>query len=983
MISLSGLLLTVVGGALSWLVWSVLRRGRGPLPTAAFAVAALAPALLVFGCLELADLQGRLGELRLSLHAIELAADAPALTLGGDAQADDVTASGLAKGAVALSPRGVRARLFPTAQDRRDAAPPAIVSLGQGADRRFLGEQPLRSGDAVCLRRCGGAGAQWYQFDAAAARFWPARMTAGGIVRLAGAAAAPPMPQRRALKLFPGLSWAPDQAVFPLRNHLPASDGARDSGDCGQVWYCTAAGQPVRSFLFQPGGLRRDWRILLLDPGAELAHAAGGAPVAAPADAWAALDKPTGVAVWEARFSDVEPLGDSGALGRLVERRSFEVEPARGGELTLRFDTDPVVVAGVCNQGRRAFARVVANQSPAPADAVAFPQLGGDLASSLSGPVGVSSLTPCPTLQRIGFDLSRPHGAKGRFTLDWFGGFAPLWILAAAWAVLSFTLQRRLWAEGRTAFALTAVVQLLLALRLLFAIAGAGADPSLDWRSLAASSALAYAAVPSLALLWGQASLERRRAAVELALFMAAMVAALLVWLGPAAVFDRSDRLSLALSALVVAWSAVHVFRLPVEARVRDAAKAVRARSWAPWAVLGLAAAALGAAAAWLGIAERSIVPAVVVAAALAALAGWRLQSRRFPAAPWNQPWALVLIAAAAARTGLGLVGVKERAGVAVSALYTPAIIAGFALLLAGVLKAARENRLRAVSLGAVSFGAAVVLAVAAVAFAVSDSGYALVVTPVLLGAGAWWGLTQAAGRGPGWRLARLGWGGPAAALTALWLCLLIVMPRLDAFEDFNSILRASGDDQAERVLDTLSRHLQVDNNLTRIYALARPYTLASTGTATAETQRAWSVQINDYTAPVLGRGYLTPPHLTSLLRPVQLSDNASAIQLMSPFGRLSAAALLLLLGLLAAGCARISLPAGGAAGRSAPDLAAILSLWLVFGTAAYMVLGNLQLVPFTGRNLYLLAPGSESDLLEALSLFAIAFWGLGRKGGR
>jgi hypothetical protein len=253
----------------------------------------------------------------------------------------------------------------------------------------------------------------------------------------------------------------------------------------------------------------------------------------------------------------------------------------------------------------------------------------------------------------------------------------------------------------------------------------------------------------------------------------------------------------------------------------------------------------------------------------------------------------------------------------------------------------------------------------------------------VLFGAGAWWGLTQAEGKGGGWRLARLGWGAPAAALTALWLCVLVVLPRLDAFEDFNSILHATGDDQAERVLDTLSRHLQVDNNLTRVYALARPYTLASTGTADAETQRAWSVQINDYTAPVLGRGYLTAPHLTSLLRPVQLSDNASAIQLMSPFGRLSAAALLLLLGLLASGCARASLPAAGAAHRSAPDVAAVLSLWMVFGTAAYMVLGNLQLVPFTGRNLYFLAPGSESDLLEAVSLFAIAFWGLGRKGGR
>ena len=994
-ISLSGLLLTAVGGALSWLVVSVLRRSRGPLPRAAFAVAAFAPALLLFGCLELADLQGRIGELRLSLQSIELASGAPAVTVGGDGQADDFVAPGLAKGAVSLSPAGVKVRLFPTDQDRTDGAPPAIVSLGRGAERRFLGEQVLKSGDAVCLRRCDGASAQWYQFDAAAARFWPARMAEGRIARSSGAASGPPMPQRRALKLFPGLSWGPDQAVFPLRNHLPAADGAPESapestpggGDCGQVWYCTAAGQPVRSFLFQLGGLRRDWRILLLDPGARLAHVAGGGAVsivAPEAEAEAAITTATEVVVWEARFSDVEPLGVTGALGRLVERRSLEVGPSKDGGLAIGFDTDPVVVAGVCNQGRRAFARTVANQDPAPADAVALPELGGGLASSLSGPLGVSTLAPCHTLQRVGFELARPHtgsgfGASGRFRLDWFGGFTLLWVIAAAWAGLSFRLQQRLWPDGRIPLALTAVVQLLLGLRLLFGIAGAGADPSLDWRSLAASTALAYVAVPALALLWGPASLERRRAAFEISLFTAAVVAALSVWLGPAALLDRGDRLSLALCALVIAGSAVCVLRLPVKARMRDTVKAFTGQPWAPWALLAVLAAALAAAAAWLAIADGSILPVIVLAFALAALAVWRLQSRRFPSAVWNQPWAVVLLLAAAARVAIGFLGVKERAGVAVSALYTPAMIAGFALLLTAMLKAAREDRAQAARLAAICFAAAVALAVTAVAFAVSDSGYALVVTPVLFGAGAWWGLTQAAGKGGSWRLARLGWGAPAAALTALWLCLLILLPRLDAFEDFNAILRATGDDQAERVLDTLSRHLQVDNNLTRIYALARPYTLASTGTADAETQRAWSVQVNDYTAPVLGRGYLTAPHLTSLLEPVQLSDNASAIQLMSPFGRLSAATLLLLLGLLAAGCARASLPAAGASHRSAPEVAAILSLWLVFGTAAYMVLGNLQLVPFTGRNVYLLAPGSESDLLEALSLFAIAFWGLGR----
>jgi hypothetical protein len=253
----------------------------------------------------------------------------------------------------------------------------------------------------------------------------------------------------------------------------------------------------------------------------------------------------------------------------------------------------------------------------------------------------------------------------------------------------------------------------------------------------------------------------------------------------------------------------------------------------------------------------------------------------------------------------------------------------------------------------------------------------------VLFGAGAWQGLTLGRGKEPLWRLSRAAWAAPAVLLTAGWLFLLVAAPRLDAFEDFNAILHANGEAQSQLVLNTLDRHLQVDNNMTRLYALARPSTLASTGTATAENQRAWEVQINDYTAPLFGRGFLTPPHLTSLLRPVQLSDNSSAIHLMSPFGRAAAAAFLVLLGLLASGSARASLPAGGAASRSFPEIAGMLALWLVFGAAAYMILGNLQIVPFTGRNVYFLAPASESDLLEGVTLFAIAFWGLGRPRGR
>jgi hypothetical protein len=993
---MSGLLLLSVLAALSFLVAGALRR-KGPLSGVEIALAAFAPAVLVFGCIGLADLEGRIGELRLSLDAVEIAPGARPISIGGDAEADDFTTSGLVRKAVTLAPgepARIEARLFPTAQERAHGEAPVVVSIGAGPDRTFLGAQPLVSGDALCLGRCEGKAARWYQFDAAGARFWPAEVGADGIRRLAAdpADAAPPMPQRKALKLVPGLSWSPDQAVFPLRNHLPAKDGASGGEECGRVWYCAAGSSPALSFLFQKGGLRRDWQVLLLDPGARLAHAANGAvaftePASRAGLVGADLAHESVVAVWEARFSDVEPL-DSGAYGRLVERRSLHVAPTKDGGLSLRFDAAPVVVLGVCNGGHRSFAKLVANGQPAVGDVTGFSELGGELAQALSGPIGASAVAPCPTLQRIPFDLARAGYAKGRFQLDWFGGVGLVWVLAACWAGLSFAGQKRLWRDSRIAFALLAAVQLLLALRLLFGLAGAGADPSLDWRAVAASSMLAYVAVPSLALLWGPASAERRRTAVQLALFMAATVAALWLWLGQAALLDRSDRFSLALSALVFVAAAASVLRLPLATWAGRGVEALRGRPWAKWTAAGVAGAGLVATAAWMSLDNGSLLPVVaitvLIALAGAGLAAWRLARSWMN---WSEPvptWALVLYGAAALRFALGVLGVKERVlGVAVSALYTPALALGFGLLFADLAKAAREGRAQRVWRLAVYAGAAVVVAVAGVSFAISDSGYALIMTPVLFGAGAWWGVTLARAKGSLWRLSRAAWGAPAAALVAGWLFLLVVAPRLDAFEDFNPILHANGEAQSQLVLNTLDRHLQVDNNMTRLYALARPSTLASTGTATAENQRAWEVQINDYTAPLFGRGWLTPPHLTTLLRPVQLSDNSSAIHLMSPFGRAGAAALLLLLGLLAGGCARASLPAGGAAARSFPETAGVLSLWLVFGAAAYMILGNLQIVPFTGRNVYFLAPTSESDLLEALALCAIAFWGLARQGSR
>ena len=66
---------------------------------------------------------------------------------------------------------------------------------------------------------------------------------------------------------------------------------------------------------------------------------------------------------------------------------------------------------------------------------------------------------------------------------------------------------------------------------------------------------------------------------------------------------------------------------------------------------------------------------------------------------------------------------------------------------------------------------------------------------------------------------------------------------------------------------------------------------------------------------------------------------------------------------------------------RTTRDLVGLFALWTPFVMAAYMILANLQVIPFTGRNVYLLAAFSGSDWVEGMTLFGGALWLLGRSG--
>lgn len=115
------------------------------------------------------------------------------------------------------------------------------------------------------------------------------------------------------------------------------------------------------------------------------------------------------------------------------------------------------------------------------------------------------------------------------------------------------------------------------------------------------------------------------------------------------------------------------------------------------------------------------------------------------------------------------------------------------------------------------------------------------------------------------------------------------------------------------------------------------------------------------------GYGFLNVPNIESGVVKQQFSDFAMAVHFVFPFGRLAAVGLVLLIGSFSVlAFARLQKRAG-------LRLFGVLAASTFAFTCVYITLTNLLLAPVTGRNFYLLAPQSHSDLLEGLMLLSAA----------
>ncbi|CAN5308704.1 hypothetical protein BH10PSE2_BH10PSE2_24500 [soil metagenome] len=907
---------------LAGVFWRVSDRGRGVSQGVVVAGMLVAP-LLVWTCLADAALNSRFGDMHLSLTRLSLDVTRGGLSIGGGPE-DDLFIRGAAPGVVVI-PRqtlvdqtGAIRLEVPRVAASATHDTTSVAAVRHGDTYDYIGAQDFRPGMAVCVRACSGTAARWYGLDAKSPRFQ--RLGRGdGQGRDQG----PILPQRRAFGIVPTLSWKASQALVPLSRALP--------------------GEPAsRSIVYQSGKLFGDgWKILLLDPDAMIGQVGSdGRVVASPrpsASPWTVADT-RALSIWDVRVYDEADPGQP--LGRLQERRAVTLVQD-GPRLTATLATPAVERVGQCPR----------NGSPSPI-APDFPVLGGGLAHALTQDLPYPEAARCADLVSGTFDITDPAapGKSASLRLQRLGAPWLMGWLSLAWACVVLIVWRRDWIGAATGRArlhmmLVAGLQTLLGLRMMIAFAGVVADPELD-QGLAATgqAALAYVALPAALLLLAPPLSEarrRRRDLLLIAAFVAASGLAIHLWMagvpGPwFATWTRPEfwrlvpgGLATVAAAAVLVWTVALAFGPTLGGRFA-----------------GMAARQGGQVGRWL-----------------------TAMSARF------QQWRSVLPITALGRLALGLVSIKERLpvlGFAVSALYTPALIIGLSGLMAEATRVEGWQRFR---LGAVFCVALAVLFVL-LPVGVKDNGYALVGIPVMVMVG--WGVWQRRGQiadRAGW-LSGAAWAAPLAGaiLAVMAASVVLQAPPAASPDDIDRAAVAASDQPA---LDILARAGAYSQNQLRLWAFGSPGQVERYGSWEAENLRVWSQHLSDYTATLLGRGYLAPVNL-SVLKPVQLNDNVSTIHVIAPFGRVGAAGLLLCLGVLAAAAARATRPEADAQPSQA-RLIGLMALWVLFGVGAYVVLANLQMVPFTGRNVYLLAAASDSDLLEGATLIAMAWLGLSR----
>ncbi|MEO0463418.1 MAG: hypothetical protein AAF127_09825 [Pseudomonadota bacterium] len=302
-------------------------------------------------------------------------------------------------------------------------------------------------------------------------------------------------------------------------------------------------------------------------------------------------------------------------------------------------------------------------------------------------------------------------------------------------------------------------------------------------------------------------------------------------------------------------------------------------------------------------------------------------------------------------RLALVVVGIKERFFLPLSLIYIPLVIVLAAMCLVRLHQPYAGKRgwwepwVEAAVFGALLFGAVLVAPVVA-----RDSGLFFILGPAI----GWVALRYA--------LTRSAKGTPFPARAAAFVALPMMVGLIAGY----AVYLVSGEmvPPDAPIMARVQEILAYETNEIRLIQFANPALLDQIGNIYAYRAIEQQELLWELTGSMSGQGWLAPARLYSLRDP-QFSDNAAAIHIAWPFGRFA------LLGVVAmvAAFAAAATPAIAKLRQDWLAVAGIMAGAMLAWSAVYMALANLLLVPFTGRNIYLLSATSGGDLLEGVVL--------------
>ncbi|HYD12870.1 MAG TPA: hypothetical protein VEC11_08480 [Allosphingosinicella sp.] len=923
------------------------------------------------------------GDVRLRLISSSFSREDPSpIWLGGDRSLDDIHVTGLPPQLVRIRSDG-RVNAFPTRRGKpneegqRPAAEAGMASVSQNGASTFLGTYPLEAGDRFCVQQCAEPNATWYRIDAAGSR-----------LRIEGSDASLPEFRTRGRS-----NSRPSQVIFPVRDYGRPWEGRADAQQdvCRSRFVCDASTrQPVRSFLFRDG--RPQLFLALLDEDAvlETRRPEGAARLTATSAQGPVPDISSGatLTLWEVSYAgpDVD-LTEAERLSSLIRRRVLNLQ-LDATRITLGFALQPIRVierddlalaAARLEQGGLDAPVVIAlagaeTGTEQPGNIIHFDAIGGRLAAAIapgSGRVGSlifpRALTNAGASDRLlpqvggsasvnvtragnqefSIGTADQGGRSVSMAVDRLSFPMILLIIVAFWACLFGVLQFMIWRDSPAALILTLALQVMLLLRAFVSIGSAVLDPQIDLRTVLADSLIGYCLVPfAMAVLFpGSRPGRFDYAPAGVALVVISLLLA------------REYGASFFLLAAAIAAGVVGTFRpLGVRAWSFLFRREGALRIWRSFRHL----ARYGGPLSRKRTSTRRSLGSGAEAVARLLHIPRRIRGLVF-----------LGLSLFAIRAGLYyFLQIQERiylpdgTGIAITVVYLPAAL----LIVAGLFDAARHSPASGSPIWTGVWTAIVVMVLFYLApRIVADRGFTLVyLGPLIIISAAY-----ACARWGGWTKAL--WRAPAVGAIAAFAVVVGVASLSSAGRDLPQEASAETPLDREQLLTSLRTANDRRLDDWRVDAIVDSDALNEAGTTSAEQIRRWRFLLASFTASVGGRGFPYQADISDLRR-VQTDDNVSAVHLIAPFGRSGAAMFILMLGAAAFGAQRVS-----GRGGFLPTTS-VLAVWTVFGAAAYMILANMLLVPFTGRNVYFMATLSHSDLLEGAVLVAMAFVGFVRR---